>query len=347
MDKNSIIAGVIAFSLINVICANIDYAQQVFPTSMVQLTKTTSGMSTASASPSATTSPASSKPQQDITKIKITSPTRGQQVPVGKDLTISGTSINNTSASTNDCKVSVRVNKVSPYQPATAATTTATGTAGDGGTGPSAASHDYSKWNFVLTSKYTTIKPGQNRITAKYECGNNPALTAFSSVNVTGVSVVAPVSKIEGTITSIVPQVVNGTNQRQQTSAITATPTAPASPIPLSQLPKQSNSTGSSGITTTTDMPIVVRPLPGGACPQGYHLVSGAVCIKDITPPTKTTASPLPTTPITNSTKSSSLPLPSANQPNTNPASNDSNSDSNNEENFNTKILKSFNKEFK
>jgi hypothetical protein len=229
MDKNSIIAGVIAFSLINVISANIDYAQQVFPTSMVQLTKTTSGMSTASASPSATTSPASSKPQQDITKIKITSPTRGQQVPVGKDLTISGTSINNTSASTNDCKVSVRVNKVSPYQPATAATTTATGTAGDGGTGPSAAGHDYSKWNFVLIPK----------------------------------------------------------------------------------------------------------------------LSSGAVCIKDITPPTKTTASPLPTTPITNSTKSSSLPLPSANQPNTNPASNDSNSDSNNEENFNTKILKSFNKEFK
>ncbi|HJT50233.1 MAG TPA: hypothetical protein VJ729_18795, partial [Nitrososphaeraceae archaeon] len=46
---------------------------------------------------------------------------------------------------------------------------------------------DYSKWNFVLTSKYTTIKPGENRITAKYECANNTALTSFSSVNVTGV----------------------------------------------------------------------------------------------------------------------------------------------------------------
>src|SRR5919197_2225105 len=94
-----------------------------------------------------------SKQQQNITKIKITSPTRGQQVPVGKDITISGTSIYNTS--TNDCKVSVRVNKVSPYQPANS---TATGTA-DGGTGGAA---DYSKWNFVLTSKYTSIKPGQN-----------------------------------------------------------------------------------------------------------------------------------------------------------------------------------------
>jgi hypothetical protein len=51
-----------------------------------------------------------------MTKIKITLPTRGQQVPIGKDLTISGTSIdNNATASTkNDCKVSVIVNKVRP-----------------------------------------------------------------------------------------------------------------------------------------------------------------------------------------------------------------------------------------
>lgn len=32
-------------------------------------------------------------PQQPLTKIKITSPTRSQQVPVGKDLTITGTSM--------------------------------------------------------------------------------------------------------------------------------------------------------------------------------------------------------------------------------------------------------------
>jgi hypothetical protein len=108
---------------------------------------------------------------------------KGQQVPVGKDLTLSGTSIDNATASTNDCKVSVIVNKVRPYQPATSAT----GTDGGGGRGGAAAAGDYSKWNFVLPSKYTTIKPGQNRITAKYECGNNAALTAFSSVNVTGV----------------------------------------------------------------------------------------------------------------------------------------------------------------
>ncbi|HYZ49603.1 MAG TPA: hypothetical protein VE593_01850, partial [Nitrososphaeraceae archaeon] len=120
-----------------------------------------------------TASSSSPNPAQHIAKIKITSPTRDQQVPVGKDLTISGTSIDNATASSTDCKVSVVVNKVRPYQPATAA-----------GTGGAA---DYSKWNFALTSKYTTIKPGENRITAKYECANNAALTTFSSVNVTGV----------------------------------------------------------------------------------------------------------------------------------------------------------------
>jgi hypothetical protein len=45
---------------------------------------------------------------------------------------------------------------------------------------------DHSKWNFALTSKYTTIKQGDNRITARYECVNDPASKGFSSVNVTG-----------------------------------------------------------------------------------------------------------------------------------------------------------------
>src|ERR671939_899390 len=119
------------------------------------------------------TSSASS--QQHISKVKITSPTRGQQVPVGKDLTVSGTSIDNATAK---CEVSVIVNNVKPYQPAISIV-------GPGRTGGAA---DYSKWKFDITSKYTTIKPGENRITAKYECENNPALKSFSSVNVTGVA---------------------------------------------------------------------------------------------------------------------------------------------------------------
>jgi hypothetical protein len=110
-------------------------------------------------------------PQQHVTKIKITSPTRGQQVPVGKDLTISGTSMDSPTA---NCQVAVIVNNAKPYQNATA-----TGTGG---------AADFSKWNFALTSKYTTIKQGDNRITARYQCVNDPASKGFSSVNVTGVN---------------------------------------------------------------------------------------------------------------------------------------------------------------
>jgi hypothetical protein len=118
------------------------------------------------------TSSASS--QQRISKVKITSPTRGQQVPAGKDLAVSGTSIDNATAK---CEVSVIVNNVKPYQPAIS-------TVGPGRTGGAA---DYSKWKFDITSKYTTIKPGQNKITAKFECTDNSAPKGFSSVNVTGV----------------------------------------------------------------------------------------------------------------------------------------------------------------
>ena len=116
----------------------------------------------------------SSSSQQHVSKVKITSPTRGQQVPAGKDLTVSGTSIDNTTAK---CEVSVIVNNVKPYQPAISIV-------GPGRTGGAA---DYSKWKFDITSKYTTIKPGQNKITAKFECTDNSASKGFSSVNVTGV----------------------------------------------------------------------------------------------------------------------------------------------------------------
>ena len=121
-----------------------------------------------------TSSQKSPSSQQRISKVKITSPTKGQQVSVGKDLTVSGTSIDNATAK---CEVSVIVNNVKPYQPAIS-------TVGPGRTGGAA---DYSKWKFDITSKYTTIKPGQNKITAKFECTDNSASKGFSSVNVTGV----------------------------------------------------------------------------------------------------------------------------------------------------------------
>ena len=109
--------------------------------------------------------------------VKITSPTKGQQVPVGKDLLVSGTSVTNKTA---DCKVLVKVNFINPYHDASPI--------GVGG------NNDYSKWNFTLSPAYTTIKPGQNKITAKFACANYPALASHYSVNVTGIDNAAKVS---------------------------------------------------------------------------------------------------------------------------------------------------------
>jgi hypothetical protein len=198
----------------------------------------------------------SANPEQHITKIKITSPTKGQQVSVGKDLTISGISIDNATASSTDCKVSVIANKVRPYQPTTA-------------TGPGGAA-DYSKWNFVLTSKYTTIKPGENRITARYECANNAALTSFSSVNVTGLPSAA--TNITNTITTGVSTVTN-----PATTTTTTTTTKPnATTIPQAQTIPTSG-----GTTKQQQHPVItnsnsVASASNNAAAQGISPASSA-----------------------------------------------------------------------
>ena len=110
-----------------------------------------------------------SKPNLHL--VKIISPTKGQQVRLGGNLLISGTSTDNT---TSDCKVTVIVNGIKPYRTAIPN--------GEGGGG------DYTKWNYTLTPAYTSIKPGQNKITAKFSCSNDPNLASHNSVNVTGVA---------------------------------------------------------------------------------------------------------------------------------------------------------------
>jgi hypothetical protein len=138
-----------------------------------------------------------SSPSAITHDVKITSPTKGQQVPIGKDITITGTSLANPNS---NCQITVIVNHVKPYQPATAA--------GPGG------SKDYSKWNFVLSSKYTTIHQGQNKITAKYNCSSaNPGGLSFNSVNVTGVP---------AAVTSAATIQLSHQQQQQQQQSVTA-----------------------------------------------------------------------------------------------------------------------------
>jgi hypothetical protein len=102
--------------------------------------------------------------------VKITLPVKGQNVPVG-NISISGVS---SSDSINHCTVSVIINGIRPYQQVTSA----------GINGPM----DYSKWTFLATPEYTTVKEGMNKITAKYSCLPEVNFTKFFSVNITGVA---------------------------------------------------------------------------------------------------------------------------------------------------------------
>ena len=119
-------------------------------------------------------------PDQQVSNpsgVRITSPEKGQQVPAGQSLIVSGVSSDN---STSECKVSVIVNGVKPYQP-----TFANGTGGI---------NDYSTWNFMITPTYTAIREGpDNKITSKLEC--TPSLNKWYSVNVTGIGTTTPLDR--------------------------------------------------------------------------------------------------------------------------------------------------------
>src|SRR5215472_1964461 len=119
---------------------------------------------------------ASALPQHQQTSfdVKITDPAEGNQVAIGKNLTLLGTS---NYSPTSNCGVFIIVDGIKPYQK-----TTPVGQAGG---------NDYSKWKYTLTPAYAgTIEEGNNRITAKLVCQANPAsLTTFHSIYVTGMNV--------------------------------------------------------------------------------------------------------------------------------------------------------------
>ena len=109
--------------------------------------------------------------------VKISSPAKGQQVPIGT-LTISGTS---TDDPVHNCQVSVLLNGIKPYQ-----RTNATGQS----SGEVSRANDYSTWKYTFTPGYAVIKEGINKITSKISCSPVNTLTSLSkwySVNVTGV----------------------------------------------------------------------------------------------------------------------------------------------------------------
>jgi hypothetical protein len=165
--------GVFLFSTI----ASLSYGQLFQPGTQQQLSpKSTSSKAQQLKIPS----PQGSISPPNLHAVRITSPTRGQKIPIGKDLTVTGISLAN---STSHCHVSVMVDGVKPYQRATP-----TGSHSGAAAGAVA---DYSKWKFVLTSKYTTLKQGpNNKIVAKYSCVDKPNVASFYSINVIGTSIV-------------------------------------------------------------------------------------------------------------------------------------------------------------
>jgi hypothetical protein len=174
--------------------------------------------------------------------VNITSPERGKTIPVNSSLTVSGKSTDN--PFDEICQVSVIVNSVRPYQPATA----------NGSIGQAS---DYSKWFFILSPNYTSIKEGINEITARLSClpsittGNN--LTKWYSVNVTGVAVdqnATAATTTTPTITTsptqtLIPnqeqgQLAQPPSQLQPPTTLTPTPQG----LPIDNLPIQESMQG-------------------------------------------------------------------------------------------------------
>ena len=123
--------------------------------------------------------PTSKIPLSHGMALKIVSPVKGQHIPTGTNLTVTGTSSDNSST---NCQISVLLNDLKPYQK-----TTPTGKSSSGG-------EDYSSWRYVLNnSTYSSIKQGINKITSKMTCVNtdqprvtNPGVSKWYSINVTG-----------------------------------------------------------------------------------------------------------------------------------------------------------------
>jgi hypothetical protein len=186
--------------------------------------------------------------------VKIDSPIEGQQVPVGEDLLISGISSDNAS---QDCSVSVIANNIKPYQDALASGVLGT--------------NDYSKWSYTLSSNYTELKEGSNRITAKLSC---PEPTRWYSVNVIGFQ--SGQTNVNISSSTSAPSVLNATND----STIMLPPSIPSDQLTTS--PSSETSPVSTGKLMSITFDILNNPVPRGNDQNVTISVSDAASNKQI-----------------------------------------------------------------
>jgi hypothetical protein len=186
--------------------------------------------------------------------VKVASPINNEQISLeNNDLKFIGTS---TDGLNSNCRVSVMLNDVKPYQDVSAT--------GPGGKG------DYSLWSFLLTPDYnSTIREGTNKLTAKLSCENPDAvasdLATHYNVFFRGVSSMP-------TNTAISSSSTNNLQPSITTSTIPSTVNENSSRISVLSPPSYNNrssnensKTTSTAITTSTpasiDTPIIPKSL--------------------------------------------------------------------------------------
>jgi hypothetical protein len=175
--------------------------------------------------------------------VKIVSPTEGQQVPVGEELIASGESSDDTS---KNCTVSVIVNNIKPYQSAYP-----TGASGPG---------DYSKWSFTLSSNYTDITEGSNRITAKLSC---PESTRWYSVNAMGVRTSQESTNISSS--NFTPSVISALNETGTLASPQPEQQVTSTPPPSSGASSQPAASGEKTKTMSVIFDILNNPVSRGS----------------------------------------------------------------------------------
>jgi hypothetical protein len=175
--------------------------------------------------------------------VKIVSPTEGQQVPVGEELIASGESSDDTS---KNCTVSVIVNNIKPYQSAYP-----TGASGPG---------DYSKWSFTLSSNYTDITEGSNRITAKLSC---PESTRWYSVNAMGVRTSQESTNISSS--NFTPSVISALNETGTLAPPQPEQQVTSTPPPSSGASSQPAASGEKTKTMSVIFDILNNPVSRGS----------------------------------------------------------------------------------
>lgn len=167
--------------LILLLLSNIHYNSSVQVLAQNNTLTTNNNNTETAVSPSATTPPTTNTntdadattSASSISKlaggIKINSPDKGDLVPLNSNKSLVIYGVSKDTAST-DCDVTIIVNNVKPYQ-----NVQPTGIQGN---------NDYSTWQYTLSSNYTSINEGNNKITSKIYCaaGNNTGTGTNGSV---------------------------------------------------------------------------------------------------------------------------------------------------------------------